>query len=146
MALIADGLLLIAALSAAFYCRVLALRLRRLGDTDRGLGGVISTLNTQVEEMKSALGAVAAQSDKRTDDLSDLCLRADLAARRLDLLLAALEAEETRGQEQGQKTAPTLKLSKTDQVGDTLVPKARAGGVSRRIRRNRSAAGVEAMI
>jgi hypothetical protein len=146
MALIADGLLLIAALSAAFYCRVLALRLRQLGDTDRGLGGVISTLNTQVEEMKSALGAVAAQSDRRADDLSDLCARADLAARRLDLLLAALEAGEAPEHAQGQKIAPTLRLSKTDQVGETVVPKVRLSGISRRIKRSRSAAGAEVLI
>ncbi len=94
MSLIADGLLLVAAFSAALYCRILAVRLRRLGNTDKGLGGAISALTIQVEEMKSVLSQVADTADKRAREVQHLTGQADQAARRLELLLATLHQEQ----------------------------------------------------
>ena len=55
MSLIADGLLLIAAGSAAVYCAILSRRLSRLSGLDAGLGKAIVSLTSRVDEMKTAL-------------------------------------------------------------------------------------------
>ena len=90
MSLIADALLLASVAAAAFYCRMLASRLKRFGETDKGLGGAISTLTLQVTEMQNALAAVSKDADTRAQELERLTKRADGAARRLELLLASL--------------------------------------------------------
>jgi len=90
MALLADLILFFTALGAAFYCRMLAVRLRRLSDTDQGLGGAISSLSIQVDEMNAALAGVAETAEQRTRDLDRLTARADRASRRLELVLASL--------------------------------------------------------
>lgn len=90
MALIADGLLIAAAIAAAFYCHVLALRLRRLRDMDGGVGAAIAALSGQVEEMRAALAAARAVSGESARALSETTARAEIAAGRLELLLAAL--------------------------------------------------------
>jgi len=55
MDLIADGLLVATALTAALYCLVLSRRLRRLIDTRSGLGAKIQELNTVLEQTRAAL-------------------------------------------------------------------------------------------
>ena len=90
MDLIADGLLIAAALSAAVYCHVLAGRLRRLRDMDGGVGAAIAALSSQVEEMRGALDAARAASGETARDLSEKTARAEAAAGRLELLIATL--------------------------------------------------------
>ena len=90
MELIADGLLIAAALSAAVYCQVLAGRLRRLRDMDGGVGAAIAALSGQVEEMRAALAAARVASGESAKELSRLAARAEMAAGRLELLLAAV--------------------------------------------------------
>lgn len=55
MNLIADGLLIATALTAAIYCHVLARRLRRLGNLDEGLGARIGALDSTLNETRAAL-------------------------------------------------------------------------------------------
>ncbi|MEL6264416.1 MAG: hypothetical protein AAFR52_02035 [Pseudomonadota bacterium] len=62
MDLIADGLLITTALSAALYCAVLSRRLRRLANTDDGLGGQIAALTGAVEEARNALAGLQEQA------------------------------------------------------------------------------------
>ncbi|MEM6486834.1 MAG: hypothetical protein AAF677_00965 [Pseudomonadota bacterium] len=56
MELIADGLLIATALTAALYCSVLSRRLRRLANTEEGLGGEIARLNGAIAEIREAVG------------------------------------------------------------------------------------------
>lgn len=98
MAFVSDILLLFAALAAAFYCRILASRLRALGQMDQGLGGAISSLNIQVSEMKAALDTVAIAAARQSETLHSVTAKADKAARRLELLLAGLHHEEANEQ------------------------------------------------
>jgi hypothetical protein len=135
MTLIADGLLLAAALTAAFYCRILAIRLRRLGRTDQGLGGAISALNFQVDAMKETLQAVSVSAKARTAALERHTIRAEAASRRLELLLAGLhDAEDSK------PTRPDverlLKLSPKDRVQGKAQPDA-IRGVSRNVSRRK---------
>ena len=45
---IADGLLIAGAIGVAFYCFVLSRRLTRFTDLDRGVGGAVAMLSSQV--------------------------------------------------------------------------------------------------
>lgn len=94
MDLIADVLLIAAALSAAAYCHVLARRLRRLRDLDGGVGAAIATLSTQAEEMKAALAAARNASGDSAKELAQSTARAEMAAGRLELLLASVHDED----------------------------------------------------
>lgn len=90
MELLADGLLFAAAVGAAVYCQVLASRLRRLTALDSGMGGAIAVLSAQVDDMTRALQraqGVAVGSEERLAEVSG---RAEVLARRLELMVAAL--------------------------------------------------------
>lgn len=55
MDLIADGLLIATALTAALYCLVLSRRLRRLTDAESGVGPQIGELSRALEETRAAV-------------------------------------------------------------------------------------------
>jgi hypothetical protein len=90
MELIADALLIAGALGAAIYCRALARRLGALRDMDSGLGAAIAALSRQVDEMRSSLEAAKSISGDQTREVAQLTARAEMAAGRLELLLASL--------------------------------------------------------
>jgi len=115
MTVIADALLLLAAISATFYCRILAVRLRNLSKMDVGLGGAISAMSAQVDDLKAALTAVSAQADLRSCEISRLTSRADSAARRLELLLASLHEKDDGEMANASDLAP-LKLAQRDRI------------------------------
>lgn len=90
MALIADILLIAGALGATLYCHVLARRLRRFNDLEKGMGGAIAVLSAQVDDMTRALQVAQNSARHSTDGLESLTGRAEDVARRLELLVAAL--------------------------------------------------------
>ncbi|MCA8869512.1 MAG: hypothetical protein KDA67_12735 [Rhodobacteraceae bacterium] len=116
MSLIADALLLSAAIAAALYCRILALRLKRLGDTDKGLGGAISTLSVQVDEMKAALNRVSITASQKALEMERLVARGDIAARRLELLLTSLHETDEPVSEPRITSEDILKLAPNDKI------------------------------
>lgn len=90
MDFIADGLLLIGTLTAVFYCYVLSKRIKSLSNLDSGLGGAITALSTQVEEMKVSFDAAKKISGSSVEEMKATTARAEIAAGRLELLLATL--------------------------------------------------------
>lgn len=90
MTMIADILLVAAALGAALYCAVLARRLERFNRLDGGMGGAIAVLSAQVDDMTRALAAARSAATGSTESLERLTIRAEVAASRLELLLATL--------------------------------------------------------
>ncbi|MEL6479253.1 MAG: hypothetical protein AAFR17_18140 [Pseudomonadota bacterium] len=90
MELIADGLLILAAMVASIYCLVLSRRLRRLNRLDNGLGGAIASLSVQVDEMRNALSEAKQATERSKRELDARTKRAEKAAGRLELLLAAV--------------------------------------------------------
>jgi hypothetical protein len=90
MELIADALLIAGAVGAAIYCRALARRLGALRDMDSGLGAAIAALSRQVDEMRNSLEAAKSISGDQTREIGQLTARAEMAAGRLELLLASL--------------------------------------------------------
>lgn len=90
MVLIADVLMIAGVFAAAFYCATLARRLRGLSKLDTGLGAAIATLSQQVDEMQVSLSTAKKISGSNARELVDMTARAEIAAGRLELLLATL--------------------------------------------------------
>lgn len=90
MDFLADLLLASGAFGAAAYCLVLARRLRALTRLDSGMGSAIALLSAQVDELARALAATRAAAQAASGGLSAQTERAEGAARRLELLIAAL--------------------------------------------------------
>lgn len=96
MELISDALLLAGTATAAFYCYVLAKRVRGLTDLDAGLGGAITALSRQVDDMTASVHVAKHATGASAKELIEMTARAEIAAGRLELLLATLH-ENTEG-------------------------------------------------
>lgn len=90
MELIADILLVAGALGAGLYCFILARRLKRFTDLERGVGGAVSVLSAQAEELRKSLNAARTASDQSGQKLQDLTERAEAVAQRLELIMASM--------------------------------------------------------
>ena len=90
MAVIADILLVAGAFGAAIYCYVLAGRLKKFTTLETGMGGAIAVLSAQVDDMTRALEKARDAATGSTDGLGALTARAEAAAARIEILLAAL--------------------------------------------------------
>ena len=90
MELISDILLVAGALGAGLYCFVLARRLKRFTDLERGVGGAVSVLSVQAEELRKSLDAARTASDQSGQKLQDLTGRAETVAQRLELIMASM--------------------------------------------------------
>ncbi len=90
MELVADILLIGGALAATAYCIVLSRRLRRFTDLEKGVGGAIAMLSVQVDDMTRTLEVAQASARESAQSLGDLTGKAEAAARRLELLVAAM--------------------------------------------------------
>ena len=90
MAFIADVLLLAGALGAGFYCHVLARRLRRFTDLEKGVGGAVAVLSAQVDDLGKTLEQSQKTAQGSVSKLAEVSGRAESAARHLELLVASL--------------------------------------------------------
>ena len=113
MGLIADILLVAAALGATFYCVVLSRRLNRFTDLENGVGGAIAALSAQVDDMTRTLKSAQGSATASASSLGQLTTRAEDAARRLELLVASMhdlpaapEADEHAAPEQAPVEEP----------------------------------------
>lgn len=90
MDLVSDILLAVGALGAAVYCAVLARRLSRFTDLEKGMGGAIAVLSVQVDDMTKALGRAQVSASSSREDLGALVERAETASRHLEMMMASL--------------------------------------------------------
>jgi len=90
ISLFSDILLTLAALGAGGYCLVLSRRLSRFTDLERGMGGAVAVLSVQVDDLTRALKQAQKTSNTSVARLDALNARAEEAAGRLDMLLAAM--------------------------------------------------------
>lgn len=90
MELIADILLVAGALGAGLYCHVLARRLSRFNDLEKGVGGAVAVLSAQVDDLTRTLRAAQSAAHGSADSLEALTGRAEGVAKRLELLLASM--------------------------------------------------------
>lgn len=106
MALIADILLVAGAFGAAVYCYVLAQRLKRFNDLEKGVGGAVAVMSAQVDDMTKTLAAARDMTGKSNDALEELTTRAETVAQRLELMLASLH--DLPSEEASVKARPTV--------------------------------------
>lgn len=90
MEIIADFLLISGALGAGFFCFILARRLNRFNDLEKGVGGAVALLSAQVDDLTKTLVAARASSDGSNAALGDLTNRAEAVAQRLELMMASM--------------------------------------------------------
>lgn len=90
MNLISDVLLSAGAFGAAIYCYVLSARLKKLTALESGMGGAIAVLSVQVDDMTKALHKAGGAATGSAASLDGLATRAEAAAARIELLLAAM--------------------------------------------------------
>ena len=105
MELIADILLVAGAFGAAIYCFVLARRLSRFNDLERGMGGAVAVLSAQVDDLTKTLELAHESSGDSVQVLTDLTDRAETVAKRLELLVASMH--DLPDQPDVQKGVPT---------------------------------------
>ena len=70
MSLIADGLLIAAALTAGIYCFVLSRRLKAFAGTESGIGKQIKELTTTLDETRTALKEAQESAAKQSETLA----------------------------------------------------------------------------
>jgi hypothetical protein len=92
---IANILLICGAFASAFYCLVLARRISGLKNLDQGLGGAIAALSRQVDGMQASLETAKRVSGASVQDVVDMTARAEIAAGRLEILLAKVHERDT---------------------------------------------------
>lgn len=90
MELVADILLVAGAVGAGLYCFVLARRLNRFNDLEKGVGGAVAVLSAQVDDLSKTLASARAASDGSNAALDDLTGRAESVAARLELMMASM--------------------------------------------------------
>lgn len=113
--MISDILLATGAFAAAGYCFVLARRLKRFNTLENGVGGAVAVLSAQVDDMTKTLDAAREAASDSSQTLTELTLRAESAARKLELMMASLhdlpdEPEQPKWQAE-QNWAPPVRKS-----------------------------------
>lgn len=89
MSIILDIVIAAGALLAAAYCLLLSRRLRNLTRLDGEVGKAIAMLSQQVDALTHALKAAENSTAQADTHLQDKITRAEAAARKLELLMAA---------------------------------------------------------
>ncbi|SFJ61200.1 hypothetical protein [Celeribacter neptunius] len=90
MEMIADILMIAGTISVAIYCVVLARRLSRFTDLEKGVGGAIAVLSVQVDDMTKTLTQAQKTAGGSAVKLEELTQRAEDVSRRLELLIASM--------------------------------------------------------
>lgn len=90
MDLVADIFLAAGAIGAGLYCYVLARRLNRFNDLEKGVGGAVAVLSSQVEELRNSLDAAQSASVGSSSALEALTTRAETVAGKLELMMASM--------------------------------------------------------
>lgn len=90
ISVVSDILLGAGALGAAVYCGVLSQRLKRFNNLENGVGGAVALLSAQVDDMTKTLDLARKAAGHSSETLTALTERAEDAARKLELMLAAL--------------------------------------------------------
>lgn len=90
MELVADILLVAGAIGAGVYCFVLARRLNRFNDLEKGVGGAVAVLSAQVDDLTRMLAAAQDTAEGSNTVLTNLTQRAESVAGKLELMMASM--------------------------------------------------------
>lgn len=92
MSLIADGLMIVAGLTAGLYCLVLSRRLRQLSDSGQGIGAQIRALTEAIAETRAAVGEARRGADDSAARLGREIRKAEGMVAELRAVIAAAES------------------------------------------------------
>lgn len=90
MELVADILLVAGAIGAGIYCFVLARRLNKFNDLEKGVGGAVAVLSAQVDDLTRMLASAQETAEGSNTVLTDLTQRAESVAGKLELMMASM--------------------------------------------------------
>lgn len=90
MDMMADILLVAGAIGAGLYCYVLARRLARFNDLEKGVGGAVAVLSAQVDDLTKTLETARHTAGQSSKSLLDMTSKAEDVAKRLELLVASM--------------------------------------------------------
>ena len=117
MELVADILLVAGAIGAGFYCYILARRLNRFNDLEKGIGGAVAVLSAQVDDLTKTLTAARETSEGSNSALTDLTYRAEAVAGKLELMMASLHDLPDKPGAPAENAAPDVKPPKGEESG-----------------------------
>ncbi len=121
MDLIADILLAAGALGAGFYCYVLSRRLKRFNDLEKGVGGAVAVLSSQVDDLNKSLHHAQSISNGSSKALEQLTGRAETVAQRLELMMASMhDLPETASAKATQETQVAASETRGPEESDAL--------------------------
>lgn len=92
MSLIADGLMIVAGLTAGLYCLVLSRRLRQLSDSGQGIGAQIRALTEAIAETRQAVAEARRGADDSAARLGREIRKAEGMVAELRAAIAAAES------------------------------------------------------
>lgn len=119
MTFIADILLGSGAFGAALYCFVLSRRLRRFTDLEKGVGGAVALLSAQVDDLNKMLIKAQGQAKDSGQILSSQTERAEIAARKLELLMASMHDVPEPAKQPAQTPKSSLFVRHPDLTGES---------------------------
>ena len=90
MHIFADIFFGFSAFGAGLYCFILARRLAKFNDLDTGIGGAVALLSAQVDALTKTLIQAQDTALESTTSLSVLTERAEVVAKRLELMIASM--------------------------------------------------------
>lgn len=122
MELIADMLMIAGTVAVAIYCVVLARRLSRFTDLEKGVGGAIAVLSAQVDDMTKTLTRAQKTAGASAVKLEELTQRAEDVSRRLELLIASMHDLPTVSEPSGnaQPSSVSEAREEVEDGGETL--------------------------
>lgn len=120
MELIADMLMIAGTVAVAIYCVVLARRLSRFTDLEKGVGGAIAVLSAQVDDMTKTLTRAQKTAGASAVKLEELTQRAEDVSRRLELLIASMHDLPTVSEPKAKPAPAKPELKEEAEVSETL--------------------------
>ncbi|ATG48428.1 hypothetical protein CEW89_13160 [Celeribacter ethanolicus] len=122
MELIADMLMIVGTVAVAIYCVVLARRLSRFTDLEKGVGGAIAVLSAQVDDMTKTLTRAQKTAGASAVKLEELTQRAEDVSRRLELLIASMHDLPTVSESKvaSKPSASEAASQEAEEIGETL--------------------------
>lgn len=121
MDFVADILLGTGALAAALYCLILSKKLTRLKGLDQDLGGAISELSKQVDDMNKALQSARDAATLSSTKLDGQTKQAEAVADKLEILMAALHDISDHPQEVASPPKPAAEPKSAEQTSEEAV-------------------------
>ena len=108
MQYLADVLLVAGALGAGIFCFVLSRRLATFNDLEKGVGGAVAALSTQVDELNRTMLTAKRATDGSGEALEQLTERAEDVSRQLELMMASMHDLHVPNAGQGASKASPL--------------------------------------